>query len=152
MKCCPNQRTVHSDEGRQAKLSQLTHTLVFDMALHLGVFAWRDAVQGEDFQRGTGTNVSRLLTSAGTARHRRTRHGSRRGERPPPPRRPARREAEGGSCGGYSSEHQGTKGVKPSSPASRQRANTARQPSDPGCMEEKSREFTQKGSELYAKA
>jgi threonyl-tRNA synthetase len=32
---------------------------------------------------------------------RRSRHGSRRSQRPPSPRRPARREAEGGSRGEY---------------------------------------------------
>jgi hypothetical protein len=39
--------------------------------------------------------------------------GSWRGERASPPRRPARRAAEGGSGGGYSGEHQRAAGVMP---------------------------------------
>src|SRR5688572_6638323 len=35
-----------------------------------------------------------------------------RSERPSPPRRPPRREAEGGGRGGYSGKHQRAKGVK----------------------------------------
>jgi hypothetical protein len=45
------------------------------------------------------------------AGHRRSRHGGWRGERAPPPRQPARREAEGRSDRGYSGEYQRTEGL-----------------------------------------
>ena len=63
----------------------------------------RDAVQGEDRQRGT-------IARPHDAGHRRSRHGSRR-QRASPPRRPAGREAEGGSRGGYFGEHQRAAGM-----------------------------------------
>ena len=59
----------------------------------------RDAVQSEDRRRGKNPRSH-------DAGHRRSRHGSGTSFRALAPRRPARREAEGGSRGGYSGEHQ----------------------------------------------
>jgi hypothetical protein len=79
---------------------------------------------------------------------------SRRGECAPPPRRPARREAEGGSRGGYSGQHQGAKVVKIAEDVRKYAAeqDNAEEEALKKKMIEKSKEFVERRAQIFAKA
>ena len=108
--------TLNDDEA----LINYAKPIVAELREHgAGGFGFqRDAVQGEDFQRGT-------IARPHDAGHRRSRHGSGTSFRALAPRRPARREAEGGGHREYSGGHQSAASLTAAAPAAFAKTNFA---------------------------